>query len=193
MLFKEKKKEEIVKNPYSWPKSYYMEMEPAERRKILDRQLAEKSDGEIQKIAELFSCRYHKEKNGKYSDVFLKAWLELSMLGQTMYAPFSGKKNKKTAERAAQMLCLGREEEFGRSVLYDELGHLAGTYIASCLNDSKYQAVLFDIGKMKEEKVKEKIKGDLELISVVVPQTLEMEDTFALFQKAVIDMQERLL
>lgn len=193
MLFKEKKAEAEEKNPYEWPKSYYMEGNPEKRKELLDERLAMDDSDEMQKVKELFDCRYKKMKDGKYMDVFLKGWLEMALIGSNLSSYFARKKNKKAVMEVAQMWCLDREEEFGRDLLYDEMGHLAGVYIASCLNDTHYQSILFNIGRMKAEKVKQKIKGDLELVSRTVPEALEVKDTFALFERAVSDMQERLL
>ncbi len=193
MLFREKKVEVEEKNPYEWPKSYYMEGTPEKRRKLLDDRLAIDDSDEIKKIEALFDARYQKMKDGKYMDSFLKGWLEMALIGNNLNSHFARTKNKKTAMKAARMWCLDREEEFGRDLLYDELGHLAGVYIASCLNDTHYQSILFNIGRMKEDKVKQKIKNDLELISRTIPEALEMKDTFSLFERAVEDMERRLL
>lgn len=193
MLFKEKKVEVEEKNPYEWPKSYYMESNPEKRKQLLDERLAVDDSDEIRKIKELFDCRYQKMKDGKYMDSFLKGWLEMALVGGNMKSYFAQKRNKKTVMQVAQMWCLDREEEFGRELLYDELGHLAGVYIASCLSDTHYQSVIFNIGRMKDEKVKQKIKDDLELVSRTIPEALEVKDTFALFERAVSDMERRLL
>lgn len=193
MIFREKKAEEKEENPYEWPKSYYMEGIPEQRKLLLDRQLAVDDSEKMQKIKELFDCRYKKMKDGKYMDAFLRGWIELALVGNSLNSRFSQKKNKKVALSVAQTWCLDREEEFGRDLLYDEMGHLAGVYISSCLNDSHYKSILLDIGRMKEEKVKQKIKNDLELISRTIPEALELKDTFALFECAVSDMEKRLL
>lgn len=193
MLFKEKKVEVEEKNPYEWPKSYYMEGNPEKRRQLLEERLAIDDSDEIKKTEALFDARYQKMKDGKYMDLFLKGWLEIALIGNHLNSYFAQKKNKKTAVKVAEMWCLDREEEFGRELLYDELAHLAGVYIASCLNDTHYQSILFNIGRMKDEKVKQKIKNDLELISRTIPEGVEMKDTFSLFEKAVSDMERRLL
>lgn len=193
MIFKEKKVEKEEKNPYEWPKSYYMEGSAEQRKQLLDERLAMDESDEIQRIKELFDCRYKKMKDGKYMDVFLKGWLDMSLIGGNLNSHFARKKNEKAAMKVAQMWCLDREEEFGRDLLYDELGHLAGVYISSCLSDTHYQSIIFNIGRMKEDRVKQKIKDDLELIARTIPETLGVKDTFALFERAVSDMERRLL
>lgn len=191
MLFEEKKAEE--KKVYDWPKSYYMETDAVQRKRLLEEQLMADDSEETQKIKQLFECRYKKMKDGKYMDVFLKEWMVLFLIGNDLKSFFSQKRNRKMAQEAAEALCLGREAEFGTDILYDELGHLAGTYIVSCLNDSNYRSVLFNIGRMKEDKVKQKIRNDLELVSKIIPEAVGMKEEFSLFEKAVSDMQERLL
>lgn len=193
MIFKEKKEEIKEENPYEWPKSYYMEGNPRQRKQLLDERLAVDDSEQMQRIKALFDCRYQETKDGKYVDMFLKGWLEMSLLCNSLNSYFAQKKNKKTALKVAQMWCLDREEEFGRDLLYDELAHLAGVYIASCLNDTHYRSILFDIGRMKDEKVRQKIKNDLRSISQTVPEALGLQDTFALFEAAVSDMERRLL
>lgn len=193
MLFKEKEVPKKEKNPYGWPTSYYMEMDAVQRKMLLEEQLSQDPGEEMQKIKKLFDCRYSQTKDGKYMDLFLKAWMELAIIGPNLNSFFAQKKNKKEAEKAAEVLCLKREEEFGTDLLYDELKHLAGVYIVSCQSDSHYQSILFSMGRMKEDKVKQKIKNDLQLISRTVPEAVGMKDTFSLFEKAVWDMGDRLL
>ena len=49
MLIKEEKKQEEMKeekNPYEWPKSYYMEIDPGKRRQLLEERIREGDEGE---------------------------------------------------------------------------------------------------------------------------------------------------
>lgn len=192
MLFKEKPKREKEKNPYSWPKCYYMEGDPAERKAMLDMRLTEDDGADVRNMKRLFDIRYQQIK-GKYADRFMRGWLELLLLGNSPGTPFSSGKRERAVEKAVEMLCLDRTEEFGENILYDELCHLTGVYILSCQNDSKYRSVLFDFGRMKDEKVNEKIKSELDMISRTIPAAFHMEERFSLFRSAVQEMKEKML
>ena len=193
MLFKEKKAEEKVVNPYPWPKNYYMDSEPEARRAFLEKQLLEDAGEEMQKISALFETRYEKNKKQRYVDTFMRGFMDLLVLKSSLTSPFSAKKNRRAAVEALHIMCVDRKDEFGETILYDELCHLIGVYVMSCLSDSSYQSVILNIGKMKEEKVKEKIMLDLLFVAHTVPERLEMQEEFAFFTKAVDDMGSRLL
>lgn len=104
MLIKEEKKQEEMKeekNPYEWPKSYYMEIDPGKRRQLLEERIREGDEGEDNLLRmELWDHRYvplkrSGKKEEKYKDCFMAALMQLLMLLRKAAGPFCEKGRKR--------------------------------------------------------------------------------------------------
>jgi hypothetical protein len=120
----------------------------------------------------------------------MEACMDLMYLASQLDHTFSSRTNKKMAEKVISQLCLNQEEKFGTDILYEELCHLIRVYIMIALEDDSYRSILLQIFKMNDVRCKEKIKRDLKLFAVTIPETLGKEKEFKLFQHAIIDTQK---
>ncbi len=180
------KKEEILKeetNPYDWPESYYMEIDADQRKRLLDEQMRKDPGQKVDELrTELWQLRYVPVKKGdKYKDVFMGALVELIWLCTDVQKPFSARRVAKQAEKALESLGLKKEAHFSRELLLAEMKHLFLVYAVTCMEDKQYQNVIFGFGRMKKEKIEQKLAGEILQVSSWLPAQLKMEAEFELF------------
>ncbi len=141
---------------------YFRELEPAKRKEILDGLTPEAGEEEsLEQIRSLFSLRYTPNKKLGYTDEFVGALMSLRLIA---YNPSGKRRDARLAGEAMHTLCLDRTDEFSPDILYSELCQLMAFYISSCLDDSQYRSVVFGLGRMRDERLVDKIQKDLNRI-----------------------------
>ncbi len=184
---------EKEETPHIWPENYYSETDPAKRKAFLEEALKETGGEETEQRKKLFELRYSQDKKGVYADNFLRVWMELKMLTANLGSPLGAKKNKKRALAALHELCLDRSEEFSGEILYQEMCHLTARYILACADDTNYGSFIWGFGKISDEKLRKKIRLDLEQIGEGIPFALGLEEEFRILNKAVLTVKEQYL
>ncbi len=173
---------------------YYRELNPEKRKKILDALTSlDEKNSELDHMQKLFGLRYKKSAKGVFADQFLQYWLELKMAAKNADSYVSARRTKKQVVSAWHMLCLDRVMEFDRDILYREMCHLTRLYITLCSQDESYNAFLWGLGRISEEKRKDKMIRDLELIGEEMPKSFDLEKEFEILKSAIRDTRIQLL
>ena len=180
------KKEEIAKeeaNPYDWPESYYMEIDADRRKQLLEAQMHRKPGQKSDELRmELWQMRYVPvKKENKYKDIFMGALVELMWLCTDVQKPFSARRVAKQAGVIRNNLGLVKEDHFSRELLLEEMKHLFLVYAVTCMEDKQYQNVIFGFGRLKKEKIEQKLTNEILRVSSWLPAELKMEAEFRIF------------
>lgn len=191
--YKEKKIVDEEVNPLEWPENYYSELDPEKRLELLEKQLKISAGSDLGNYTAIFQARYEKQKSGGYADRFLEGWLELSFMAKNRTSKMLLKGNRKKAAKILSLWDGDNALPWGKELVVAELKHLAATYITACLSDQTYRSVLLNMGKMKDEKVVQKIREDLDQVTVKLPQALGMQEEFQMFTEAVMDVEDKLI
>lgn len=179
---------ESYSTKHKFPESFFKELDYKRRRKILDKHLSEDEDKTLVKqLDELFNCRYFLMKNGEYGDNFLRYWMDLRLVSESLDQMFSKKKNLKIAKKALENLQLGENSKFSEEIIYNEMCNLAAGYITMCSRDVNYTAIIWGLGKINDAKIKQKITKDLEKIVIETPSRLDLGQEFRVLKAAVLD------
>lgn len=187
----EPKQEVVEENPYDWPESYYMEIDAAKRKKLLDEQLAsEDADEKDQLRLKLWEKRYKLQKKGDYADNFMYWLLELLLVTKQMNKKLGKKGQKKQAAKALEAFCTDQTEIFDRELIAAELKHLMLTYGMLSMEDKSYGSVILGFGKMNQSNLERKLAAEFDALGTRLPQYLDMKEEFSLLSEA-IRMAER--
>ena len=192
LLKEEKQKEEIKeeKNPYEWPKSYYMEIDAKKRRNLLEERIREGDEGEDNLLRmELWDNRYEIQSKGgkkspKYKDCFMAALIQLLMFSEESGRPFFRKKAQKEISELLNLLGVNKESHFTAELLLEEIKHLFLVYAVTSMEDRQYSTIIFGFGKMKKEKIEQKLIGDIYKIIYELPENVGMKEQFSLIAQA---------
>ena len=193
MLIREEKKQEEKKeerNPYEWPKSYYMEIDPGKRRQLLEERIREGDEGEDNLLRmELWDHRYELikksgKKEEKYKDCFMAALMQLMMLSDESGRPLFRKKAGREIAGVLKMLGVDQEAHYTRELLLEEIKHLFLVYGVTSMEDRQYSTVIFGFGRMKKEKIEQKLLTDIYKIIYELPENTGMEEAFSLIVQA---------
>lgn len=193
MLIKEEKKQEEInaeKNPYEWPKSYYMEIDAGKRRQLLEERIREGDEGEDNFLRmELWDHRYEVikkigKKEEKYKDCFMAALMQLLMLSDESNRPLFRKRAEKEISKVLKMLGVDKEAHYTRELLLEEIKHLFLVYAVTSMEDRQYSTILFGLGKMKKEKIEQKLIMDIYKIIYELPENTGGQEGFSLIAQA---------
>ncbi|MCD8019217.1 MAG: hypothetical protein LUF92_06430 [Clostridiales bacterium] len=172
---------------------YYKETDPIKRKTILNN-LEEKSCDPVQlvQLRSLFNQRYTPRRKEGYNDRFLGAWMELK-IGIANRGDFlSKKRSSKQIQSALHTLCLDRQDEFSREILYQEMCHMVSLYVATCTRDNNYGSVALGIGRISYEDLQAKIKTDLDDVKKAVLQYAFHADGFQILSDAIEAVEKTL-
>lgn len=170
---------------FNWPEAFYMPTDGDERKKALERAIAEGLEPEENEIRKLVLERRYDEQPGV--DQFLAAWLNLMYYANVVKSGFMAKFHKKDMQKTQEKLCFDLVQKYGKKgeeILFMELYHLVDFYIDICQRDKKYNGIILGLGTMKKEKLIEKIALDIYRVSYSVPGVLDKMDEYQLLIKA---------
>lgn len=189
MLFKDQQPPQEEKNPYDWPKNYYMEADAGKRLLLLQERVSQGDEGEDNLLRmEIWNRRYEfaKRRNSgqKYKDKYLTELFRLLMLSEESSRAFGKKKIMQETVSVLEQLGIMQEEHFTKILLLEELKHLFLVYAASCLSDRQYSTVLFGLGRMSREKIEQKLANDIYGIIYKLPENMNMQQEFDLLTEA---------
>lgn len=183
----------------NWPIEYYRMMDPMERKKMLMYAMEQGLDPEGNKIRmELWNLRYPdadtlSAKGKTIIDRYMAAWVHLDYVNERVGSLFFGKKIIKDTKQHLDRMGVTEYEKAGgcaKENLRNELYHLACFYISFCKEDSKYNALVMGVGKLKEDAFANKIAETFYDVCYRAPKGLGMEMEFKLWQEAAHDAYE---
>ena len=173
-----------------WVEEYIRESESGERRKILEKAVADEGmTPENELRARLLEKRYI-TKDGQETDRFMHGWMTLSFMREPRKGLLAARRKQKDRETVRSDWALdlaGEYGETGRDVLYQEFVQLSRLYIRLCQKDSNYSAVFFGLGRMKEDNLNIKIAKDIYRVAYEAPEEAGLKEELALFTKAATD------
>ncbi len=172
---------------------YFAERDPATRRTLLDSLVPAPGEEEALTAARaLFDLRYRENKRtGAYADRFIQALVDLRVVAYNDEGNrMDQRKFTKQVRDAVHALCLDRAEEFPREVLAGEMHQLVSLFVYSSLHDHHYGAILFGMGRLKDETLASKVQSDLEDMRDRIPLYVADGVAYDILQEALSDRLE---
>lgn len=159
---------------FNWPEAFYLPTDGEERKKALERAIAEGLESEENEIRkEVLERRYGGQPG---VDQFLAAWMNLMYYANVVRSGFMAKFHRKEMLKTQEMLCFDLVKKYGKKgeeVLFMELYHLIDFYIDICQRDKKYNGLILGLGTIKKEKMIEKIANDVYRVSYCISPVLD--------------------
>lgn len=182
-----------------WPESFYRERSPLVRNAMLeeaDRQGLTPEDNALRR--RIFDRRYPviREEEEEPADLFLRLMMELKVQAQNSSGLFGERFARRSALKLLQKTRIAELAEEGgrmRELLRQELCHLGVLYVTICGEDGNYRSLILGLGKMTDERLLEKIRGDLTEIAVTAPAKLKLEEEFAPLTESLLAVKEEYL
>ena len=136
----------------------------------------------------LFDARYI-EEDGREIDAFIRGWVMLSFYQKGFFLP--GEKTKAVQEARGVLsdwhMELADGDEIEQQALYDELYNMTLLYMTLCETDKNFGSLFFGIGKLKDDRLRDKVAGAVRGLAIDLPAKLGMESDFAFFRRAAMD------
>ena len=169
MLIKNKVPEVEKKIDLSnWPESYYEIDDPARRREALEAVLAARPDSEAEnERQEIFARRYVFDKKGRAADYFVRALLQLEIIGREKESVLNRNRRAKEARKHYEFLgILGGEPS---AVLLQEWEDLACLYMTTSTSKEGRGKVMGLI-TVSDHAVAARLREDIEMIGKTLPE-----------------------
>lgn len=171
-----------------WPYEYIRMKSPVERKRLLDAAIAAGVDpigNEIRLM--LWKRRY---PDGIEADEYLKAWMYFDFIVDELKSFFGKKKRLNETKRYLDIMGIHAVKEYGElgeRILFEEMYHLVYNYIQLCANDRNYGSLILGLGKMSKESYALKVANNLCRVCHKVANGLELQEEFAVLQKAAME------
>lgn len=182
-----------MENGNTWVERFYYETEQEDREELLEQGL--KEDGmtkENEFRQKLWEYRYVPLKREKGPvDHFIRAFLTIDTLGRTKPGFFNNRAIKKDIASLRTILAMDLAEEYGelgKTLHYEEMKHLARTYITICLDDKNFSTMILGVGKLSKDTLNEKIADKIYSLARVVPKMHQFEEQVEPFTQALIEV-----
>ena len=194
LMYQNSRRNEIMELP--WPDSYYEPISGDRRYKLLEAALGEEDSEENRLRLKLWEYRYGSvsRNNGKPSmDNFMKLWLDLEFYSQKTNSIFGVKNAAKEIKRDIDSLGYQEMQEYGElglTMLYQELVQAGRYYFNLCASDRNYTTELFGIKKISDERIVDKITGDVYRVCYMTPKAFKLQEDLEMFTKAVTEALE---
>ncbi len=177
----------------TWLEKFYHETDREEREEIFEGGLKEEGQTEENVIRQkLWERRYTPGKKEKGDvDHFFKGFLTLDTLGRTKPGFFTTKSIKRDIASLRTIWAIDLAEEYGelgREIHYQEMKHLARTYITICMDDKNFSSMILGVGKLSKDSLAEKIADKIYYLTRVVPEIHHCEKEVEPFADALIEV-----
>ncbi len=173
---------------------YYREPEAEGRKAILDQITADEIGQDwLDQLHTLFDARYKPDGKGGYADYFLRAFFDLKQAADDADSTFGYKRNRKKVYNALHTLCLDRGDEFAYDILFREMCHLTAFYISTCQIDHNYNAVIWGVGRVNDDRTRKRLTRDMDRIGEALPKYLDLHEEYDLMKSAVCAMRDRMV
>ena len=170
-------------------REYYLELEPAKRRLMLDELCASgPDDGANEYRRRLFEARYVDEKQpGRAVDHMLFMCVCFMQLCQSARL-FKGGAIREIRSSMSKMCfdLAGQYGEAGTGALYWEIRNAAARYLSTCSSPS-YNRRLFGLAASREEKRADRVARDIWQMTVGLSRQTGLDREMALWNQAVSD------
>lgn len=192
-MAREKDYEKLLEN---WPYEYYHMRDAIERKKLLDLAI-EKGltpvENEIRSM--LWNLRYPDGENlyakGEIVvDKFIASWMYFDYAADRTQSWFGKSKLIKNVKKNLENLGAEAVKPYGNLgelVLYDEYYQLIYLYMHLCEEDRNYGSLILGLGKMSKDSYALKVAKNLYRTCYKVALDLDMNDEFAILQKAATE------
>ncbi|MDO4489537.1 MAG: hypothetical protein Q4B85_00470 [Lachnospiraceae bacterium] len=177
----------------TWLEQFYHETEQEDREEIFQAGLKEEGmtrENEFRK--KLWELRYVPCKGEKAPvDHYMKIFLSIDTLGRTKPGFFSNRFIQKEIQSLKGIMGMDLAEEYGemgKELLFEELKHLARTYITICQDDRNFSTMILGVGKLSKEKLTEKIADKVYFLTREVPALHHFEELVEPFSRAMIQV-----
>ncbi|MDO4616505.1 MAG: hypothetical protein Q4B03_03480 [Lachnospiraceae bacterium] len=180
-------------NYNTWQERFYHETEREDREEIFEQGLKEEGTTRENEFRQkLWNLRYAPNKRDKSEvDHFFRGFLTLDNLGRTKPGFFNGKYIRREIASLRSIWGLDLAEEYGelgKTLHYEEMKHLARTYITICQDDKNFSTMILGVGKLSKDKLAEKIADKVFFLARVVPGMHHCEKTVEPFADAMIEV-----
>ena len=135
---------------------------------------------------EIFDHRYI-TKDGQEIDTFIRGWVLLSYYQKGFVFPGDRNRAHGEADETLKAWFADREyepESMEERVVLDELYNMTLLYLTLCEDDKNFGSLILGIGRMKEDRLHDKIAHTIRSMAVDLPKRLGMERQFKLFTRA---------
>lgn len=177
----------------TWVEKFYHETEKEDREEIFEQGIQEEGlTKENEFRQKLWNRRYTPDKKEKGEvDHFFKGFLTLDTLGRTKPGFFTSKFIKKEIASLKKIWGMDLAEEYGemgKELHYEEMKHLARTYITICQDDKNFSTMILGVGKLSKDKLAEKIADKIFVLAREIPKAHEFEEIAEPFSNALIEV-----
>ncbi len=177
----------------TWLEKFYHEIEREDREELFEQGLKEGGSAEENEIRrQLWDRRYTVDRKTRANvDNFFKGFLTMDNLGRTKPGFFNAKYIRKEIASLRTVWGMDLAEEYGdlgRELHYEEMKHLARTYISVCQDDKNFSSMFFGVGKMSKEKLADKIAEKVYFLTREVPAMHHFEAQVEPFANAMIEV-----
>lgn len=182
------KEAEVVEEVWEWPDVYYATTDSEQRKQDLIKAMAKGLEPEANEIRKkMWQMRYGVKPG---VDQMLAALINLLYFANIVKKDQKARRRKKELKEIFDTLQLNIAEEYGQlgeELLYLEHYHMVDYYINICKKDKKYGSLLFGLGSMSTDKIKEKLAGEIWAMCYGVPAVIGTEKHYQIFRKAAVD------
>ena len=170
---------------------FYRSQKPQKRRELLEQAIQSGQEPEKNAIRkEILDLRYETKKTWGSTDevdTFMRLWMALEFNKEAVKSFMGQKSGRREILKnldAISFLKIMKKSELHKELLYQECVHLVKLYISLCEKDKSYRNALMGLITMSDEKVEEKIRGDIYQTAVRLPVLLELTDELGLLTRA---------
>lgn len=179
----ERLRRERGENDENLPDMFFEAVDVDERKEILERMKKSDTDPEVVKICEELFERRHisREKNVQSIDYAIRGIVNMKFLPEVARGWFSKNKLPDKVDEILNDLGYGVCEKYGslgRELWFKELCNTMRLYIHLCQKDKAYSSIVFGIGKIKPERLAEKIGQDVVTLTYSIPKEIGMLQEF---------------
>ncbi|MBR0479498.1 MAG: hypothetical protein IJJ24_10445 [Solobacterium sp.] len=159
----------------TWPECFYKEKEAEMRFALLEEAQRQELTPEENGTRRFLLAHRYPGYPGEtpLTDHFLKLWFFLIFAADGAHGKKASKRDAKAVADLVKELGLASlQSETDRHLLYREFFHTALLYINISLSDRRYSSIFLNLGKLSDEKLKQKVAKDLYKAGVLGPDAV---------------------
>lgn len=171
----------------AWPDNYYSETKPAVREKLIKAQLEKDNSKENQLRYRLWEKRYTLPKKGMTgADYYMRVVMGMEFLCEQKSSLFGKRTVKKGIQEIRDTFCLDllKDEPDYSALWKNEFLNFWSLYVEVCKNDKNYSGVILGMGKLSDNRLKSKLKNDIQRKTSEFPEELGLAEDLTLYRQA---------
>lgn len=176
--------------------AYYREKDAMKRKELLEQSIAAGEEPEANAIRqEIWNVRYQERTdNGSgRADGFIGLWMVMEFNKGAHNKLFGARGAVKEIRRKLDQLKFAElcaKSSLHEELMYRECCHMVRVYIELCQKDKSYGSTLFGVMSLGDERVKNKLRLDLEETGIQLPEGIGMTEELSLIMRAVREMYQ---